>query len=126
MRIRSVITTSLAAVLGGTMLLGATAAWGHEEINPSTIPLGKPVFFTLNAANEKTVGLTKITLKAPRRLAFGATTKEPVGWTVQRSDTMIIWFGVAVAPEHFEQWGFEIDNADQPGTYTYAVKIGRA
>jgi uncharacterized protein YcnI len=102
----------------------APAAWAHEEINPSSVPTGKPVFFMLSAANEKQVDLTKITLTAPEGLAFGATTRDPAGWTSNKSDTVITWTGGAVKPDQFEQWGFEIEGADQPGTLDYKVTLG--
>jgi hypothetical protein len=115
-------------VLTGPLLVLAVAApaWAHEEINPSSVPTGQPVFFTLNAANEKTVDLNKVTLTAPEGLNFGATTKDPTGWTVNRTDTVITWTGGAVKPDKFEQWGFEIEGADQPGTETYKVTLGYA
>jgi uncharacterized protein YcnI len=106
--------------------LAATAApaWAHEEINPSSVPTGKPVFFMLTAANEKNVNLTKITLTAPQGLNFGATTRDPAGWTSNKSDTVITWTGGSVKPDQFEQWGFEIEGADQPGTLNYKVTLG--
>ncbi|MEA2825609.1 MAG: hypothetical protein QOG43_48 [Actinomycetota bacterium] len=111
--------------LSGVLLMAAPA-WAHEEINPSTIPTGTPTFLTLNAANEKTVNLTQITLTAPSDLAFGTATKSPPGWTANRTDEVITWSGGAVAPEAFEQWGFEIEGADQPGSLTYKVTLGFA
>jgi len=109
------------------LALGAAApAWAHEEINPSSVPTGKPVFFTLSAANEKQVNLTKMTLTAPQGLAFGAATREPAGWTANKTDTVVTWTGGAVKPDQFETWGFEIEGADQPGTLTYKVTLGYA
>jgi hypothetical protein len=108
------------------VLLMAAPAWAHEEINPSTIPTGTPVFFSLNAANEKTVDLTRITLTAPSGLAFGEATRSPAGWKVDRTEEVITWTGAAVAPEQFEQWGFEIEGADQPGSISYKVTLGFA
>jgi hypothetical protein len=115
-------------VLAGPLLVLTVAApaWAHEEIDPSSVPTGQPVFLTLNAANEKTVDLNKVTLTAPEGLGFGATTKEPTGWTVNRTDTVITWTGGAVKPDKFEEWGFEIEGADQPGTDTYKVTLGYA
>jgi hypothetical protein len=113
-----------AVLVAAAALVGAGPAWGHEEISPSTIPIGKPVFFILSAANESKADLTKVALAAPRDVSFGDTTKEPPGWTVNRSDTAITWSGGAVKPDRFEQWGFEIDNAPQPGTLTYKVTLG--
>jgi len=118
---RSLPLLALAAVL-----LLAAPAGAHEEINPSTIPTGKPVFFTLDAANEKTVDLTTITLTAPSGLAFGSSTRSPSGWTADRTDEAITWTGGGVKPDQFDQWGFEIEGADQPGTLTYKVTLGFA
>lgn len=101
----------------------ASPAWAHEEINPSTVPTGKPVFFTLNAANEKNVDLTKITLNAPSGTSIGETTHEPAGWTVNRTDTAVTWTGGAVKPNKFDSWGFEIEGADQPGAMTWKVNL---
>jgi len=114
-------------LLGVVALLGAAApAWAHEEINPKTFPTGKPTFFTLSAANEEKVDLTKVTLTAPTDVAFGSTTKEPPSWAVNKSDTQITWTGGAVKPDEFENWGYEIEGADQPGTLKYKVTLGFA
>jgi hypothetical protein len=59
-------------------------------------------------------------------VAFGATTKDPAGWTVNRTDQVITWSGGSVKPDRFEQWGFEIEGADQPGTLTYKATLGYA
>ena len=104
----------------------ATPAWAHEEINPSTFPINKPVFLTITAANEKQVKLTKLTLNAPSGLDFGATVRNPAGWTSARTDTTVTWTGGSVDPDRFESFGFEIEGADQPGTITYKASLGYA
>jgi len=109
-----------------TTVLGASPAWAHEEINPKSFPTGTPTFFTLSAANEEKADLTKVTLSAPSGVNFGATTKEPPGWTVSKTDSVLTWTGGAVKPDTFEQWGYEIDSADQPGNLTYKVTLGFA
>jgi uncharacterized protein YcnI len=112
----------LAAVAG--LLAIAAPAFAHEEINPKQFPTGTPTFFTLSAANEKKVDLNKITLTAPQGTDFGSSTRSPAGWTVNRTDSVITWTGGAVKPDAFEQWGYEIEGADQPGTLTYKVTLG--
>jgi hypothetical protein len=111
----------LAAV--AALLALAVPAWAHEEINPKQFPTGQPTFFSLNAANEKQADLTKITFTSPPNVKFGATTHEPPGWTVNRTDSVITWTGGTVKPDHFDQWGYEIDSADQPGTLSYKVAL---
>ncbi len=115
-------------LLVSLLLLVATAgpAGAHEEIGPSTIPTGRPEFFTLSVANEKKADLTKVVLTAPQGVSFGSTTKEPPGWAGDRTDAAITWSGGAVKPDHFEQWGYEIEGADQPGTLTYSVAMSFA
>lgn len=113
-------------VAAAAVLWVASPAMAHEEITPSTIPTGKPAFFTLTAANEKNVDLTKITIAAPEGVPFGTTTRQPSGWTPQKSETEITWTGGKVAPDSFEQWGFEIEGADQPGALSYRVTTGFA
>jgi hypothetical protein len=107
-------------------LAAAVPAFAHEEINPKQFPTGQPTFFTLTAANEQKVNLVKVTLTSPKGVSFGATTHEPQGWTVSRTDSVITWSGGAVKPDEFEQWGYEIDSADQPGTLTYKATLGYA
>lgn len=111
-------------VVALAVLLYSSPSGAHEEINPATFPTGKPTFFTLNAANEKKVDLTKITLEAPANLPFGESTRAPAGWTVDRAEEKITWSGGSVKPEGFDQWGFEIEGADQPGALTYKVTLG--
>jgi hypothetical protein len=108
------------------VLAAAGSAWAHEEITPKTFPTGQPTFFTLTAANEQKADLTKVTLAAPAQAPFGGTTHEPAGWTVNRTDKVITWTGGAVKPDTFEQWGYEIDSADQPGVLHYKVTLGFA
>ncbi|MDQ6726073.1 MAG: YcnI family protein [Actinomycetota bacterium] len=116
----------LGVLLGAAVLLHAGAAFAHEEINPNAFPTGRPTFLVLSAANEAKADLVRLTLAAPPGLAFGATTREPAGWTVNRTEQLITWSGGSVAPDHFDQWGFEIEGADQPGTLTYKVTLGYA
>ena len=42
------------------------------------------------------------------------------------SDTAITWTagnGAGVKPDHFDQWSFETDGADQAGTFTFKVSL---
>ena len=105
------------------VLATAAPAFAHEEINPKTVTVGQPTFLTLTAANEKTQPLTKVVLTAPAGLNFGEAVRSPAGWSANKSDTVITWSGGSVVPGSFEQWGFEIESADQPGTLTYKVTL---
>lgn len=113
-------------LVGVAVLLAAAPAFAHEEINPANIVTGKPVFFILSAADETAADMNKVILAAPSGVHFGATTKDPAGWAVQRTEQVITWTGGAVKPDRFEQWGFEIEGADQPGTLSYRVTFGFA
>jgi len=72
------------------------------------------------------VDLIRISETAPEGAPFGTTTRQPAGWTAQKSDTEITWTGGKVAPDTFEQWGFEIEGADQAGALGYKVSSGFA
>lgn len=124
MRLRSALVVAVGAMTAVVGLAGAASA--HEEISPKTFPTGQPTFFTLTAANEASANLVKIVLHAPTGLAFGETTRSPVGWTVARTDDTITWTGGAVKPDTFEMWGYEIEGADQPGTLAYKVTLAFA
>jgi uncharacterized protein YcnI len=113
-------------VAAAAVVMTAGPAWAHEEISPPTVQTGKPTFLSLSAANEKKAALTKVTLRAPNGTPFGEATRQPAGWTAQRSEDTITWSGGSVAPESFEQWGFEIEGADQPGALTFRVTMGFA
>ena len=119
MRKTVVMLTAVVAVLAV-----ARPAFAHEEINPKQFPTGQPTFFTLTAANEKQVDVTKVTMTAPSGVHFGEATRSPAGWSVNRSDTSITWSGGAVKPAQFDTWGYEIEGADQPGPLTYKVTLG--
>ena len=123
MRIHSAVV--IAVVVAAVSALAAPA-FAHEEINPKTFPTGQPTFFTLSAANEEKVNLVKIVLHAPAGVAFGATTRSPAGWSVNRTDDTITWTGGAVKADTFDTWGYEIEGADQPGTLAYKVTLGFA
>lgn len=116
----------IAVCATAAVLYMASPALAHEEISPSTFPTGKPTFFTLTAANEKKADLTRITVTVASGVPLGATTHQPPGWTPQKSETHITWSGGSVAPDNFEQWGFEIEGADQPGTLQFQVSMGFA
>jgi hypothetical protein len=124
MRIRSaaLVAATVLASVGGL----AAPASAHEEINPKTFATGQPTFFTLTAANEEKADLVKIVLHAPAGVAFGETTRSPAGWTVNRTDDIVTWTGGAVKPDTFDNWGFEIEGADQPGTLAYKVTLAFA
>jgi len=90
---------------------------------------GRPTFLVLSTANEQKADLTKIVLTAPTGLTLGGTTREPVGWTAQRAGSNLTWSAAANAgaqPDHFDQWGFEVEGADQPGAFTFKVALGYA
>jgi hypothetical protein len=123
MRLRSVFVTTV-ATLGAFAPAGAASA--HEEINPKTFPTGQAAFLTLTAANEASVDLIRIVLRAPAGLAFGEATRSPAGWSAATTDNTITWTGGAVKPHTFESFGFEVAGADQPATLTYRVTLGYA
>ena len=102
------------------------AAAAGDSVAPQTALRRIPAVERILSANEKQVDLTKMTLTAPQGLAFGAATREPAGWTANKTDTVITWSGGAVKPDRFETWGFEIEGADQPGTLTYKATLGYA
>ncbi len=119
----------LAAALAAAVLalaLGGAPALAHEEITPSSIQTGKPTFFTLAAANEKESPITKVQVAFPDGAAVGEATRTPAGWTASRSGQTVTWTGGKLAPGTFEQWGFEIEGADQPGTLTFTVTLTAA
>ncbi len=124
MRMRSavVVAATVVACVSGL----AAPAFAHEEINPKTFVTGQPTYFSLSAANEEEVNLVKIVVHAPPGLPFGGTTRSPAGWSVNRTDDTITWTGGAVKPDTFDNWGFEIEGADQPGTLPYKVTLGFA
>ena len=124
LRLRSALVVAVVSV--GAVVAGAVPALAHEEISPKTFPTGQPTFFTLTAANEESVTLTKIVLHAPAGLAFGETTRSPAGWSVARTDDTITWTGGAVKPDTFDTWGYEIEGADQPATLAYKMTLGFA
>jgi hypothetical protein len=117
------VRRTLLALFTTVVVAWPVAAFAHEEINPNLIATGRPTFFTFSAANEEKVDLVGITLAAPKGLPFGATTKEPAGWTVTKSEETLVWTGAAVKPDNFETWGFEIEGADQPGTFQYTATL---
>jgi hypothetical protein len=123
MRLRSTLVAAV-ATLAVVATAGPTSA--HEEITPKTVPTGRPAFLTLTAANETSVDLVRIVLRAPAGLAFGEATRSPAGWSATSTDDTITWTGGAVEPHTFENWGFEIEGADQPATLTYKVTLGYA
>ena len=116
----------IASLVGAALLLLAAPAWAHEEINPTTVPIGTPVFLTFSAANETESDLIQVTLHAPNGAPFGETTREPRGWRVERTEDEITWTGGRVAPHKFEEWGFEVEGVDQPGRLRYQATLSFA
>ena len=123
MRLRPTLAAAVAAL---AIVATAAPARAHEEINPKTVPTGQAAFLTLTAANEASVDLVRIVLRAPAGLSFGEATRSPAGWSAAGTDDSITWTGGAVKPHTFESWGFEIEGPDQPGTLTYQVTLGYA
>jgi hypothetical protein len=104
----------------------ASPASAHEEIIPNGVPVGRPAFLSLGAANERRVNLTRLTLTAPSGVAFGDATRDPTGWRAARTDTAVTWTGGVVEPGRFELFGFEIEGVDQPGNLSYKVALAFA
>lgn len=117
---------ALAVALALAGLPGAAPAWAHQEIGPASVAVGKPVFFTLSAANEKRVDLTRVTVTAPAGSELGHAATEPPGWTVNLTHEAATWTGGTVKPGRFDSWGFEFEGADQPGVVTWRVTFGFA
>ncbi|MDQ1709907.1 MAG: hypothetical protein QOG49_1292 [Frankiaceae bacterium] len=115
---RSILGTALVA---GLVVGVASPALAHEEITPNTVTVGTPTFMTITAANEQKVPLTKLEVKAPDGVSLGLT-HAPNGWTAQ-SDATHATFTGRLAPEHFEQFGFEIEGADQPGAAAFTAVL---
>ena len=65
------------AVVALIVVLAAGPAWGHSEMRPTNIPIAKPNFVTVLAANESKSALTGLTLTAPDGVSFGAATRQP-------------------------------------------------
>lgn len=119
MRTQRIATGALLALL---LAVGpARPAAAHEEISPAQIPTGRAAFLTLLAANETRSALTRITVTAPAGVELGAATRQPAGWTAERSSTAVTWTGGSLAPGTFEQWGFELEAVDQPGPLRFRV-----
>jgi hypothetical protein len=116
----------LAALLATLAAICAGPALAHEEITPTTVPVGRPAFLTLTAANESSVDLVRIVLRAPAALGLGEATRSPAGWSAVRSGDTVTWTGGAVKPRAFESWGFEIESPDQAGTLALTVTLGYA
>ena len=113
------------ALAGALLLLAATgqAAAAHEEIAPRTVETGKPAFLTVTAANEKEAPITKVAVTIPAGAEVGGTTHSPAGWKATTNDDTVTWTGGSLAPGAFEQFGFEIEQAAQPGTLTFTVAL---
>ena len=78
---------------------------------------------TLSAANEGEAPITKVEVTFPDGAEVGETTRTPAGWKASRTESGVAWTGGKVEPETFEQWGFELEGADQPGTLTFTVTL---
>ena len=110
----------LFAALAAAVLLTTAPAWAHEEINPKTLSTGTPTFFTLSAANEKKVDLTKVVLTAPSGVPLGEAIHQPPGWTASKTDTAVTWTGGKVPTDEDAVFRF---NASLDSSKTYTVKV---
>jgi len=124
MQLRSTFVAAAATL--AVVLVPAGPAFAHEEISPTTFPAGQATFLTLTVANEASVDLVRVALRAPAGVAFAEATRSPAGWAAAATDDTVTWTGAAVKPHTFESWGFEIGGADQPATLTYRVTLGYA
>ncbi|MEP7056021.1 MAG: hypothetical protein ABI912_12325 [Actinomycetota bacterium] len=118
------VTFGAAALAAGLVVAAASPASAHEEITPRTVEVGTPTFMTITAANEQKVPLTRLEVQAPKGVSLGLT-RAPNGWTAE-SDARHATFTGRLAPEHFEQFGFEIEGADQPGQAVFTAVLSFA
>ncbi|MFP5317627.1 MAG: hypothetical protein ACLGI2_04960 [Acidimicrobiia bacterium] len=114
---------TIAAVVALLASAGAAPAWAHQEVTPATVVVGRPVFLTLAAANEKRVDVTSVTLTPSSGQQFGHATREPAGWSASLGHTRIAWTGGAIRPDRFEQFGFDIEPPAQPGALAFRVAL---
>jgi hypothetical protein len=116
---------TVGVLTGALLLLVATAQAGlaHEEIAPATVETGTPVFLTLSAANDTDSPITRIAVTAPEGAEMGETSRSPAGWKAAKSGATVTWTGGSLAPEAWEQYGFELEQAAQPGTLTFTVAL---
>ena len=113
--------TLVGALLAATLVLTGGPAWAHEEIIPPTIPTGKANFVILQVANEARGEMSRLSLTAPENVNFGDATRQPAGWTAEKSEKVITWTGGALAPGAFDAWGVELEAVDQPGPLRFRV-----
>lgn len=118
MRMRKSLAGALLAL---ALALTAGPAWGHEEMSPATIPTGTANFVMLQVANEARGEMSRLTLTAPENVNFGDATRQPAGWTADKSEKVITWTGGALAPGAFDAWGVELEAVDQPGPLRFRV-----
>jgi hypothetical protein len=115
---------SVAVVAGlAAVVLLAPPAGAHEELNPSVVVVGKPVFVYLSAANEGRNDIGSVAARVPAGLELGGVTREPAGWTAKREGAVVTWTGGPLSPGKFEEWGFELHGPDQPGSFTFKVTV---
>jgi hypothetical protein len=116
---------TVGTLTGALLLLVATAqaALAHEEIAPATVETGKPVFLTLSAANDTDSPITRIAVTVPEGAEIGEATRSPAGWKAAESGATVTWTGGALAPKTWLQYGFELEQAAQPGTLTFTVAM---
>lgn len=122
MHLRSTLMAATATL--AVVLASAGPASAHEEITPPTFPTGRATFLTLTVANESSVDLVRVALRAPSGVPFAEATRSPAGWTAAVTDETVTWTGGAVKPHTFESFGFEIGAVDQPRTLSYRVTLG--
>ena len=63
MHLRSTIVAAVATL--AVVLASAAPASAHEEISPKTFPTGQATFLTLTVANQASVDLVRVALRAP-------------------------------------------------------------
>lgn len=110
-------------MIAGVLVATAARADAHEEIAPTTISVGKPAFLTISAANETESQLVELTMTAPAGATLGDGTREPSGWKATTTPQKVTWTGGQIAPNHFEQWGIELEAPDQPGELTFSFTL---
>ena len=110
-----------------SLLLLATTAWGHSDLDPRQSIPGKWETYTLNVPTETEVPTIQVRLLVPRDFEIEMIGHSPL-WQIAKSRDErgyireVTWSGSSIPPQTFAEFKLLVRNPATPGTSLWKIE----
>ena len=110
-----------------SLLILASTAWGHSDLDPRQSIPNKWETYTLNVPTETEVPTVQVRLLVPRDFEIEMIEHSPL-WQITRSRDErgyireVTWSGSSIPPQTFAEFKLLVRNPATPGTYLWKIE----